>query len=290
MTIQQQFHELRKKLETRYDNREAGNIADMVMENITGQSRSERMMLAHDELTAQQENNIIEMAERLLKGVPVQYVLEEAWFMNRRFFVNQDVLIPRPETEELVHWMIAHIIEADPGKSLRVIDIGTGSGCIPVSLKLELPCLEVHALDVSEAALNVAKRNASALGAEIEFHHTDFTDPEKWEPFHGFDMIISNPPYIPLEEKNEMEPHVVEQEPHLALFVPDNDPYLFYRLIAAFASQKLAPGGTVFMEIHADAGENIRHLFKQTGFSDIEVKKDMQGKDRMVKARKTAVY
>ena len=165
MTIQQQFHELRKKLETRYDSREAGNIADMVMENITGQSRSERMMLAHTALTEEQEHHINEQLERLLNGVPVQYVLEEAWFMERRFFVNRDVLIPRPETEELVHWMIENIITSDPGKPLRVMDIGTGSGCIPISLKLELPCLEVHALDVSEAALGVAKKKCFGKGS-----------------------------------------------------------------------------------------------------------------------------
>jgi release factor glutamine methyltransferase len=214
----------------------------------------------------------------LLANKPVQYVLHEAWFCGMPFYVDEHVLIPRPETEELVEWVVE-----EAGNKTSILDIGTGSGCIPVSLKKKLPQVKVYSCDVSSPALMVAAKNAAAQNITVHFIQADFLDASTWPRLPSVDIIVSNPPYIPNNNQHSMLPNVLAYEPHLALFVPNEDALVFYDAIARFAQQKLLPGGCIFVEIHEDLGEKTKSLFESKGFV-AEVKKDFQGKDRMVKA------
>jgi release factor glutamine methyltransferase len=198
-----------------------------------------------------------------------------------KLYVNEQVLIPRPETEELVEW----IAQTNKGKAhLRVLDIGTGSGCIPLALYQQLQQPEIHAIDISSGALEVARQNAATQQATIHFHQADILDNANWHVLPVFDCIVSNPPYITLSEKQEMQENVLAHEPHLALFVPDEDPLRFYRAIASFALQHLAPGGQLYFEINEAWGKETAELLTGKGFTNIELKQDLQGKDRMLKA------
>lgn len=264
-----------------YEMGEAEAISDWVMENLSGKKRAARIARKEEELTTEQQQKLERIMERLMKHEPVQYVLNESWFMGCRFYVDQQVLIPRPETEELVEWVISHC--KFPLDELDIIDIGTGSGCIPISLKRRLRKARVFALDASEGALAVARKNAGTLGTELIFFHLDFLDTAQWEPLPMVDLLVSNPPYIPQEQSSTLSPHVVKYEPSMALFVPDNDALVFYRALAEFGRQKLKKGGQVFVEIHEDLSEPVEALFRSWGYST-ELKKDMQGKQRMVRA------
>lgn len=273
--------ELIKELETVYDAGEATAIADWIMEHLTGLKKTERLFKKEQALTEPQLRLLHTYKTRLLHKEPVQYVLNEAWFAGMKFYVDEQVLIPRPETEELAEWIISSL--RFPVNELSIIDIGTGSGCIAISLKRRLRKARVTAVDVSDEALSVAKKNATDLGADVKFIQLDFQNPEEWMQLSQFDIIVSNPPYIPLAGKEKMNANVVDYEPHLALFVPDDDPLVFYRLLARFAKTHLNEQGYVFAEIHEDLGEAVLTLFRVEGYK-AELKKDMQGKDRMVKA------
>ncbi len=280
MTMQEASQELRKMLQEIYDPRESTNITEWVMEDITGINRIDRIMYHHRLFTEDQLDKFNDYAVRLANGMPVQYVTGYAWFMALRFRVNEDVLIPRPETEELVQWALS---ETPPLKEgLSMLDIGTGSGCIPIMLKKKIPDAAVHTLDVSKEAVDVAKDNAAIYQTEIHFHLGDFLDPGIRLTLPQLDVIISNPPYIPYTEKEKIHQNVVRYEPHLALFVKNEDPLLFYRAIAVFGKDHLNAGGKIFLEINEDLGESITHLGNSFGY-DAVLKKDMQGKDRMVK-------
>jgi release factor glutamine methyltransferase len=225
--------------------------------------------------------NLDNYLERLLNHEPLQYVIGEAWFCNLKFRVDKNVLIPRPETEELVEWVISNC--KFPVKELRILDIGTGSGCIAITLKRRIRKAHVTAIDNSEQALALAKKNAATLGAGINFAHLDFLDPAARSSLEKFDLIISNPPYIPDSDREKMDKNVKDHEPWNALFVSDEDPLSFYKAIAAFASGHLLPGGQVFVETHYEYAQKTVLLFEQKGF-DTETRKDMQGNERMVKA------
>jgi len=283
MTISEAFFHIRQAIATLYDTREAGNIADLVLEKATGLDRSGRIINSRRLLSPTELADIETAVEKLGNAVPVQYVLEEAWFSGMPFYVNPDVLIPRPETEELVDWIVKDP-RSNGDTQLKIIDIGTGSGCIPISLKKLIPEAETEALDVSRKALQVASRNAEKLKADLRFIEMDFTDRNQWNTLGRYDIIVSNPPYIPLSERREMAQHVTDHEPHLALFVPDEDPFRFYRLLAEFAGSHLKEDGAVYMEIHESFGKEVPALFREKGFCKIELKKDMQGKDRMLRA------
>lgn len=266
-----------------YEEREAMNICDWVMESVTGWTRIDRVVNKTALLSALQEKRLENITNDLLANMPVQYVLGEAWFYGLKLSVNKYVLIPRPETEELTDWIVQDLGKDNGPGPIRVLDIGTGSGCIPLGIKSKLPGAEVHAVDISKGALEVAAANARALGLAIALHEIDILNPPAAPDLPVFDVIVSNPPYIPLADKSQMALNVLEYEPSLALFVTDDDPLLFYRHIASFAKHQLKPTGHLYFEIHESMGTAVRLLLAEQGFQHIELRKDLQGKDRMIK-------
>jgi release factor glutamine methyltransferase len=286
MTIQLAYKQLLAKLYEVYDTREAANIADMVIEHVTGQRKIERILYKDLPVTEEQQQTLEALSQQLLQHKPVQYILGEAWFAGMKLYVNEHVLIPRPETEELVELIVE---EVGSGKSkeendLTIIDIGTGSGCIPIGLKKRLSNAAVYAVDISEKALEVAKKNAEEQQTDIRLLQLDFLDKGNWKQLPLFNIIVSNPPYVKKSEEQTMAKNVLEYEPHVALFVPDEDALKFYKAIAEFAKTHLKTDGKVFVEINEALGQHVVELFEQSGFKDVTLKKDMQGKDRMIKA------
>jgi release factor glutamine methyltransferase len=272
MTIREGIKHLKEMLSSIYDKNEAGNIAQLVIEHVTSFDRSQTITEKEFVLSIDESERIKKIADDLLMHKPVQYVLGEAWFMGMKFFVDENVLIPRPETEELVDLIIKS------KKVKRVIDIGTGSGCIAVSIKKQLPSSEVYAIDISDKALAVAAKNAALNNVEIKFKQLDILDESLWSVLPSFDVIVSNPPYIPASEKSSMSSNVIDFEPHTALFVPSTKPLLFYKKIIRFAENQGIPC-TLFFEIHENAGEDLKELFAR--YTPV-IKKDLQGKDRML--------
>ena len=212
---------------------------------------------------------------------PIQYITGEAWFYGLRFEVNENTLIPRPETEELVEWIIESQKSKVQSQKLEILDIGTGSGCIPISLKANLPQANVSAIDVSEQALEVAKRNAVSNNVEVNFIQANILEVEDLN--QHFDIVVSNPPYVRNLEKQEIKKNVLDYEPHLALFVEDTDALLFYRKIAQLALKNLSSNGLLFFEINQYLGNETVELLENLGFKNIELKKDVYGNDRMIK-------
>src|SRR6187401_2762601 len=286
MTLNEARTVLTKELKNVYETDESRNIIELVIEHITNMSRVEQVKNKVPYLTCTQLEDLDAITERLKKNEPVQYVLGEAWFAGMKFKVNKNVLIPRPETEELVDWIVK-VINAQYSifnAQCSIMDIGTGSGCIPITLKKKLPEANISAIDVCSEALFTATENAIELNAEVDFFLIDFLDEEKWKELGQYDIIVSNPPYVKQSEINTMHERVKEFEPHLALFVPDEDALLFYKKLSDFALKHLKPGGSFFVEINESLGEKVFNLFQTAGFANIELRKDMQGKDRMIKA------
>ena len=230
---------------------------------------------------------------QLQQDKPIQYITGEAWFYGLRFEVNENTLIPRPETEELVEWILNSPITQNPSL-ITILDIGTGTGCIPIALKANLSQANVTAIDVSKKALEVAKRNAESNKVEINFIQANILDVEdllilttpNYQLPASIDIIVSNPPYVRNIEKLEIKKNVLNYEPHLALFVEDTDALLFYRKIAQLALKSLSPKGLLFFEINQYLGKETVELLQNLGFKNIELKKDMFGNDRMVKSEK----
>jgi release factor glutamine methyltransferase len=283
MTLNEARTVLTKELKNVYESDELRNIIELVIEHITNMSRAEQVKNKVPYLTCTQLEDLDAITERLKKNEPVQYVLGEAWFAGMKFKVNKNVLIPRPETEELVDWIVKES-QKSKVKSQNIIDIGTGSGCIPITLKHQLPEANVSAIDVCSEALFNATENAIKLNTEVDFTLLDFLDEEKWNELPQYDIIVSNPPYVKQSEINTIHERVKEFEPHLALFVPDNDPILFYKKLSDFSMKHLNAGGKLFVEINEALGEAVSNLFRSAGFLNVDLKKDMQGKDRMVMA------
>ena len=289
MTILQEYTVFREALTKIYPTSEAENIIDWVFEKVTGKNKLERRLLK-TEKTAAGEGHLSTDQILLLKNylaqlekhTPVQYVLGEAWFYKRKFFVNKEVLIPRPETEELVEWIIEETKQKSA--SCSMLDIGTGSGCIPISLKKEMPHCTVSAIDISDTALNVAQQNATEHEADVHFFKVDFLDEGQWNELAKFDIIISNPPYIPIKERSMLDKNVTDFEPSVALFVEDDDPFIFYTKIARFAQEHLSPEGRIFVEVHEEYAADVKSIFEKNGFV-ATVKKDIYGKERMVGAQ-----
>jgi release factor glutamine methyltransferase len=289
MTTGEAYIDFIKKLKTIYDDREAETISDWVFENLTGMKRWERRANQHNEIKNSEYQQLQKYLQELSKHKPVQYVLNESWFYKMKFFVNEDVLIPRPETEELVEWIINEFNLPNPNdsKPINILEIGSGSGCISISLKKELPGAHVTAIDISEKALEVAKKNAGELKASIDFFKIDFLDETKWGSLSQCDIIVSNPPYIPVKEKESLKRNVIDFEPEVALFVEDSDPFIFYKKIARFSKTHLKRGGKIYVEINETKSEEIKEVFENEDFN-ATITKDIYGKERMVKAVKSA--
>lgn len=269
------YKELWHRLMPLYDENEAKAIARMVYEERFGLTLSDLLMgrdadLPHEELE--------QLAQRLEQGEPVQYVLGKADFCGRSFHVEPGVLIPRPETMELIR-----LVNANPQPPTNtILDIGTGSGCIAITLALNLPEAEVTAWDISDKALAVARGNAQRLGAKVQFEKRDALQPP--DDISRWDIIVSNPPYVCEREKKQMERNVLNWEPPLALYVPDNDPLLFYRSIGCYAQKALKPEGCLLMEMNALYGDSMLNLMESIGFTHVQLYKDQFGKDRFITA------
>ena len=291
------YRELCRRLAERYGLDEARAIVRWVLGERFGLSMADILCDKVTELSADDRTDLEKMMLRLENGEPVQYVLGFADFCGRRFFVNECVLIPRPETEELCQWMVEERGTRNEEQGTRVLDIGTGSGCIAITLAAEMPDAQVSAWDISEQALAVARKNADSIGVKVDFEQVDVLNlsSASQSPLsigrggggEAFTHIVSNPPYICDNEKIAMKPHVLEHEPHVALFVPDDDPLLFYRAIADFAIQSLKPDGWLYFEVNPLYIKELKTMLAEKGFENIEVKIDQFGKERMIRAKKS---
>ena len=276
------YKELWQCLTKVYDEGEAKAIARMTYEERFGLTLSDIYLGKDTQLSADCQTELEEIAKRLLQGEPIQYVLGRADFCGRTFMVNEHVLIPRPETEELCQWITSQGV-CPP---VRLLDIGTGSGCIAVTLAAEIPQAEVTAWDISAEALEVARENAKRANVHVSFEQVDVLNCQLSIINCQFDLIVSNPPYICKKEREAMEANVLEHEPHTALFVPDDDPLLFYRAIAQFGTTALKNDGWLYFEINPLYAEPLRQMLCAMRFCRIEIKEDQYGKQRMIKACK----
>jgi release factor glutamine methyltransferase len=279
MSLQDTKQAMKHQLSNVYDALELNSIVNILIEEVTGWDALHQNIHKNDALEQSHTDQLTQYVEKLLTGKPLQYIIGKAWFMGKVFMVNEAVLIPRPETEELVEWVseYAHIVN----KPLSILDIGTGSGCIPIALKLALPNASITAIDISKEALAVAQQNAAAHNTNIEWMELDILQTKHLKD--QYDIIVSNPPYIPLREKPNMQSQVIDHEPAIALFVPDQYPLIFYSKIAHIGKSALKPNGQLFFEIHYDQGEAIMALLNEMGYH-AELRQDIYGKDRMVRA------
>lgn len=236
-------------------------------------------IMSRKEIESVEMNEFTEMIQRINREEPIQYILGKSEFYGRSFMVSRSVLIPRPETE----LMVRSVIKESVGTP-TILDIGTGSGCIAITLALEIPGSQIYGIDISEDALSVARQNSEDLSSHVEFSRVDILGDTTID--QRFDIIVSNPPYIADTEKQEMKANVLEYEPHLALFVPNDDPIVFYRAIAKRGKSLLKPGGKVYLEINEKFGQEIVIVFKKEGYEAIVIEKDFDGKDRFFKATK----
>ena len=266
-----------KELLQVYPAGEARAIWRMLMEVRFGLSHADLLLGKDKELSRAEQAEAEKLVARLLEGEPIQYVLGQADFCGRTFGVAPGVLIPRPETEELVACVLAAC------RPCRALDVGTGSGCIATTLALE--GFETTAFDISHRALVIARENAASLGAQVDFRQEDILHPEATD--EQWQLIVSNPPYVRQSEAEEMERNVLQHEPHEALFVPDEDPLLFYRALARYAQEHLAAGGWLCVEINRTFGSQTRNLLLTEGFAEATLLQDSWGNDRIIKARKT---
>jgi release factor glutamine methyltransferase len=265
-----------------YEEQEIDNIFYLVAQNILDKKKSILRMALHEEWAEFEEKKLIfyHYLSDLQQGKPIQHILGETEFYGYTFFVNKTVLIPRPETEELIEWVLADFDKNKDEK--QVLDIGTGSGCIAITLKKQKPEWSVSAIDISQKALDLAKENSHRLNAKIDFFLFDVRS-DSFLIDKKFDLIVSNPPYISIKEKLDMNKNVVDFEPHLALFVEDKNPLLFYEKIIALAKNNLSENGSVYVEINQFLAKETKQLFDQN-FSQVELKKDISNNYRMIKA------
>lgn len=259
-----------------YSAEEAENLVNWLLEHHLGLRRVD-MMHFLDEAHLPEALKLD--FEKLKAGEPIQYILGKGPFYGREFLVNEHTLIPRNETEELVHL----IIKENPQSGLKILDIGTGTGCIPISLDLEMKSPEVYGIDISEKALELAQKNGELLKSNVSFLKCDILN--EMPKVGELDILVSNPPYVPEGEKSEMHRNVMDFEPELALFVPDEDPLLFYRVIAGKGKLLLKPGGKLYFEIHERFGSEVAELLTSLGYQDVKLVRDLNGKERIASAR-----
>jgi release factor glutamine methyltransferase len=304
LSYSQAFYQLKDRLQPLYDADEAVAVSHLFLEFITGLNKSDRLLKKDVLFTDRQQEQFDSKSKQLTKGKPIQYVTNSAWFMGREFLVNESVLIPRPETEELVQWIVDEVVsrkslvvspgEIDVADKLRVLDIGAGSGCIGLSLARLLPNAVVTCADVSKEAIEVLKTNIEWVltsnekkkGMDnITLKTLDFlNETQRNKQLGRYELIVSNPPYIPASEKVNMHKNVKDYEPSIALFVPDSDALVFYRAIASFGKDHLSDNGYIYCELDAEHADACKALFEEQGYQDVEIKKDMHGNWRMLRA------
>lgn len=270
-----------EKLSEMFSGREIKLIARSFISKRLGWESSDFISRKEEKVSESDLLFFREKINQLLSGIPFQYVLGETFFYNILLKTDQRALIPRPETEELVDWIVN---EHKNQHDLRILDIGTGSGCISLAIKSVMPNAKVTGIDVDTEALSLAKENASSLNLEVEFFQHDILSSVELDK--EWDIIVSNPPYIPLKEKAQMAKHVLEYEPELALFTTNENPLVFYEKIADFAALKLSKAGWLYFEIHESNADRVVQLLENRNFQAITVKKDLQGKDRMVRCKR----
>ncbi|WP_461790876.1 peptide chain release factor N(5)-glutamine methyltransferase [Pedobacter sp.] len=277
------------RLNKLYEGEEVQSLFLMAIADTLGYSRGDYLLNKKQivpDTALLRLNNIV---KELVLGKPIQYIIGYAEFYGLKFNVNPSVLIPRPETEELVEWILSNYKVSNEDRlqsSLNILDIGTGSGCIAIALKKHLPKAQVSAIDISTAALTTAKQNALLNEVPVVFIEDDILDSKIEAKMLNLDVIVSNPPYIKEAEKSSMHENVLANEPHTALFVANDRPLIFYEAIADFGNKHLKSGGKLFFEINAELGKETVKMLHYKGFEDIVLKLDMQGKDRMVSAKK----
>lgn len=283
MNISEIRAKLINELTTIYSKNEAKIISDWVVEYYTGKNQLHLIANKCQTPTDDETHKIFSALTDLLQHKPIQYVLNEAWFKKMKFFVDESVLIPRPETEELVDWILQCAKEKD---GINILDIGTGSGCIAIALKKALQNANVTAIDYSKKVLSLAQKNAEMHQANINFYELDFLNELEWDKLKEFDLIVSNPPYIPQIEREQLDKNVLNWEPEMALFVPDDDPLIFYRKIAAFGKNHLKENGEMLVEINQNLANEVKVLFNDFDYN-VDIKKDIFENYRMVKITKT---
>ena len=270
-------------LKDEYPAQEASSFFNLLIESYLGMNRLDFALKPGKELSLEEKEKFESALHRLSLHEPVQYIIGETEFFGLKFKVNKNVLIPRPETEELVQWILDNVAESKNPSNIKILDIGTGSGCIAISLAKNLPNAEIFALDISEKALKTAKENAGLNKVNVNFIQADILN---LEALTGkFDIIVSNPPYVREMEKIEMHRNVLENEPDLALYVKDTDPLIFYRLISKLARAGLQKNGNLYFEINQYLANETEEILKNSGFKT-ELKKDIFGNYRMLRGRK----
>jgi release factor glutamine methyltransferase len=276
-TLQNQLIE---KLKSTYGEREASNLSNLLLDHFCEINRMAIAMDNASEVASTKLEDLEKAMDQLLINVPIQHIIGEVEFYGCRIKTDGRALIPRPETEELVDW----ICQENELDAPNILDIGTGTGCIPIALKKAIPGAHVKGVDISTKALALAQENAKINSVEVKFSELDVLKTDL--PFQKLDIIVSNPPYIPIKEMDSMDSNVVDFEPKLALFVSDEDPLIFYRVIAEQAIQHLNLGGILYFEIHENFGQMLVTLMEEIGFTNVTLKQDLQGKDRMIQAQK----
>ena len=293
MLIKKNKNNFHEQLDALFGQDEVESFYFILTEYLYGLKRIDLALSPNFQISEEEVQKWEAIISELKTEKPIQYIIGETWFYDSKFFVNEHTLIPRPETEELVDWIVSKFPKTQNPKAITVLDIGTGTGCIPISIKKNIPQAEVFAIDISEEALKVAKRNAVENKVEVNFILQNILEVENLSlslraesrslNSGKFDVIVSNPPYVRNLEKQEIKKNVLEYEPHLALFVEDNDALLFYRKIAQLAKESLTEYGLLFFEINQYLGKETVELLEQLGFQNIELKKDIYGNDRMIR-------
>lgn len=306
MTIHQIIQHFIQSLTAIYEEREARQIAYLTLEKTLQKSKLQLLTDSNYTIPNPQKNDLLDIVTQLKTHRPIQYILGEVCFYDMLLKVSPAVLIPRPETEELVEWIVNSEVrnqkrqvrsdksgsrskfQQSNNQTIRrsFLDIGTGSGCIALALKKSLPHTQVTAIDLSAEALDIARQNAKHLNLTVQFAEQDILKEKNWANHPMYALIVSNPPYISFAEKNNLHKNVTAHEPHTALFVEDNDPLLFYKKIADFALLKLQPNGSLFFELNADFAQATLSMLQKKGFVQTELKKDISGKWRMLKGVK----
>ena len=276
--IKKIFHQQLKEI---YIENEIDSLFFIALEYVTSISKIEYILQKEEEISEEKLIELKFILEELTKNKPIQYITKNAYFYGLNFYVNEKVLIPRQETNELVDWVLMSVTHSKP---IKILDIGTGSGCIAITLKKNLPLSEVFAIDISNEAIQIAQKNANDNEVEINFLQKNILEINDLKS--NFDIIISNPPYVRELEKLEMAPNVLDNEPHLALFVPDNNPLLFYEKITEIALKNLTKDGMLFFEINQYLSEETKKMIENKGFKNVTLRKDLQENYRMILAKK----